>query len=231
MAFYTQALEGVKVAYLKLQEAGIPFLRPSDYYAEMVKSDAHMLKVKDKLLHEQKSLEEVEQRRKQRDAKKYSKEVQAEKLKERAKTKKESIESVKKWRKLRQNSDFTEGGDDFPVALDEHDDARPSRGRSQGPGDRSTPKFGQGAGGASKRRLSRDSKFGFGGRKRLSKQNTAESSGDMTGYKGSYKEAGWGGLKGKAARGGKSGRGGTRGRGKQRPGKERRKSEKGRGGK
>lgn len=45
-----------------------------------------------------------------REAKKLAKEVQAQKLKERAMQKKMDIESVKKWRKQRQQSGFA-GGD------------------------------------------------------------------------------------------------------------------------
>lgn len=64
-----------------------------DYYAEMVKSDAHMNRVKQQLVQEQKSISEAEERRKVREAKKYSKQVQAEKNKERTKQKKKSIEA------------------------------------------------------------------------------------------------------------------------------------------
>ena len=101
MAFYTQALDGTRQAFEKLQSMGLPFLRPPDYYAEMVKTDSHMLKIKGKLLIEKKKIEEAEERKKAREAKKISKEVQAQKNKERAKRKKEDIESVKKWRKQR----------------------------------------------------------------------------------------------------------------------------------
>lgn len=206
MAFYTQALEGVKFGYHKLHEMKVPFLRPGDYYAEMVKTDNHMLKIKDKLLTEQRHLAEAEERRKQRELKRYSKEVQAEKLKERAKQKKQDIESVKKWRKVRQNSDFTKGEDDFPVA------ALGSEGQRNRKEDRSLPKFGQkGALGPSKKRQSRDSKFGFGGRKKLFKQNTSDSAADMSGFKSGKK----GFVPGN--KGGKGKKGGA-----QRPGKSRR---------
>ncbi|GLJ28066.1 hypothetical protein SUGI_0551060 [Cryptomeria japonica] len=119
MAFYTQALEGTRQAYNKLQAMGIPFLRPEDYYAEMVKTDNHMLKVKDKLLFQKQKIEEAEERRKSREAKKLSKAVQAAKLKERAKKKKEDFESVKKWRKMRQNSGFKDGDDEMPLDFEE----------------------------------------------------------------------------------------------------------------
>ena len=107
MAFYTQALDGTQQAFEKLQAVGIPFLRPPDYYAEMVKSDSHMLKVKGKLLVEKKKRDE--ERKKARDSKKLAKEVQAQKTKERAKRKKEDIESVKKWRKNGSKVDLLEG--------------------------------------------------------------------------------------------------------------------------
>lgn len=38
----------------------LPLLRPSDYYAEMVKFDAHMEKVKSLLLSEKRKVEEAE---------------------------------------------------------------------------------------------------------------------------------------------------------------------------
>ncbi|KAI5075068.1 hypothetical protein GOP47_0011029 [Adiantum capillus-veneris] len=119
MAFYTQALDGTREAFTKLLLSGKPFLRPPDYYAEMVKSDSHMLKVKDALLSQQKKMEETEERRKAREAKRFSKEVQAQKLKQRAQEKKQNIESVKKWRKMRQDGGFSAGdGDELPGDLD-----------------------------------------------------------------------------------------------------------------
>ncbi|ONK75495.1 uncharacterized protein A4U43_C03F17500 [Asparagus officinalis] len=98
MSFYTQALDGTRQAFGKLQALGLPFLRPPDYYAKMVKSDSHMLKIKGKRL-EEKKIEEAEERKKARESKIIAKEVQTQKNKERAKRKKEDIESVKKWRK------------------------------------------------------------------------------------------------------------------------------------
>ncbi|GFZ15234.1 rRNA processing protein-like protein [Actinidia rufa] len=80
LAFYAQALEGTRQALLKFQSKRLPFLRPSDYHAEMSKSDGHMKKLEGRLLAEKRKIE---------------------KLKERAKQKEEEIESVKKWRKQR----------------------------------------------------------------------------------------------------------------------------------
>ncbi len=49
-------------AIRKFEAAGTPWQRPPDYYAEMVKSDDHMAKVKQQLMHEQEQMEAVEQR-------------------------------------------------------------------------------------------------------------------------------------------------------------------------
>jgi rRNA-processing protein EBP2 len=45
LAFYKQALDAVQQGRKQLLEEGIPFSRPADYFAEMVKDDEHMDKV------------------------------------------------------------------------------------------------------------------------------------------------------------------------------------------
>jgi Eukaryotic rRNA processing protein EBP2 len=57
-----QALAAAKVAVARMEAAGTPWLRPPDYYAEMVKSDDHMAKVKEQLMYETKLIEEQEER-------------------------------------------------------------------------------------------------------------------------------------------------------------------------
>lgn len=196
LSFYTQALEGTREAFGKLQSMGLPFLRPSDYYAEMVKTDSHMAKVKGRLLAEKREMEEAEERKKAREAKKLAKEVQAQKQKERAKQKKEGIEAVKKWRKQRQQSGFTGGDKDGEPPLDFEDGKAFERSGKKrpgvAPGDRSGGRSRQGGGGGKgrkgmdkkvKKRETRDSKFGFGGRKGMKKQNTAETTNDLKGIK------------------------------------------------
>uniref|UniRef100_A0A1J3I2G9 Putative rRNA-processing protein EBP2-like protein n=1 Tax=Noccaea caerulescens TaxID=107243 RepID=A0A1J3I2G9_NOCCA len=186
-AFFTQALEGTKQACLKLQEMGLPFLRPSDYYAEMVKSDTHMEKVKSKLLYEKKQIEESEERRKARDNKKIAKEVQSQKMKERSKQKKDDIESVKKWRKQRQQSGFSDkdgGAGELDLEFGNGKSFQRGGGKKRPavtPGDRSGGKGKSVSRMGNKKREFRDSKFGHGGRKGLSKQNTAETTNDFKG--------------------------------------------------
>jgi hypothetical protein len=57
-----QALAGAKAGIQRLQEAGVAWLRPHDYYAEMVKSDGHMARIKQQLVYEQKQIEEADER-------------------------------------------------------------------------------------------------------------------------------------------------------------------------
>ncbi|KAL1813836.1 hypothetical protein DCAR_0626218 [Daucus carota subsp. sativus] len=190
LSFYTQALDSTREAFMKLESMNIPFLRPTDYYAEMVKSDHHMEKVRGRLLAEKRRIEEAEERRKARENKKMSKAVQAQKQKERAKEKKNEIESVKKWRKQRQQSGFPGNGKAFDIGLSFEDGNTFERSNKKRPGvhpgDRSGGKARQGAGrgkpGADKKRKGREfkeSKYGFGGRKGMKKQNTAETTNDM----------------------------------------------------
>ncbi|XVE64109.1 hypothetical protein DITRI_Ditri07aG0075300 [Diplodiscus trichospermus] len=188
LAFYTQALEGARLAFEKFQSMGLPYLRLPDYYTEMVKTDAHMQKVKGWFLARKRQIEKAEERRKAREAKRIAKEVQAEKLKERAKQKKQEIEAVKKWRKQRQQSGFPAGGKDSELDLGFEDGKafeRPVKKRpGVSPGDCFGGKVKQGGlkGKNMKKREFRNSKFGFGGRKSLKKQNTAETRNDLRGF-------------------------------------------------
>ncbi|KAK7303318.1 hypothetical protein RJT34_14221 [Clitoria ternatea] len=191
LAFYTQALEGTRQAFEKLQSMGLPFLRPADYYAEMVKTDNHMEKMKGRLLAEKRKMEEADERRKARESKRLAKEIQAQKLKERAKQKKEDIESVKKWRKQRQQSGFAGNANDEDIGLDFEDGKVFERSKKRrpgvSPGDRSGGKSKQafGKGKKQKKREVRNSKFGYGGRKGLKKQNTADTTNDFQRYNNS----------------------------------------------
>ncbi|XP_050212072.1 probable rRNA-processing protein EBP2 homolog [Mercurialis annua] len=186
LAFYTQALEGTRKAFEKIEATGLPFLRPSDYYAEMVKTDVHMGKVKGRLLAEKKNMEEAEERKKARESKKLSKEVQAQKQKERAAQKKGEIESVKKWRKQRQQSGFPGGdkGGDMKLPFDDGEAfGRPNKKRpGVSPGDRSGGKGKKDWNKKQNKRDGRDSKFGFGGRKGLKKQNAADTTNNFKGF-------------------------------------------------
>ena len=46
----------------RLEKEGRKWQRPADYYAEMVKSDEHMARVKSQLMHEQTQIAEAQTR-------------------------------------------------------------------------------------------------------------------------------------------------------------------------
>ena len=72
-----------------------PWTRPSDYFAEMVKSDTHMERIRTKLLDETAAIKKSEDAKKQRNLKKYGKQIQIDRLKERQKEKRDMLEKVK----------------------------------------------------------------------------------------------------------------------------------------
>lgn len=94
LAFYKQSLSAVKEAKQKLKKEGVPFSRPADYFAEMVKSDEHMGKIKQKLVDDAAGKKAAAEARRQRDLKKFGKQVQVAKLQERAKEKRDTLEKI-----------------------------------------------------------------------------------------------------------------------------------------
>lgn len=99
LQLYSQSLEAAKKARALLKAEGLPFSRPKDYFAEMVKDDGHMEKVKAKLVEEATAKKASAEARKLRDLKKFGKQVQVAKLQERAKEKRETLEKIKALKK------------------------------------------------------------------------------------------------------------------------------------
>ncbi|CAG8543952.1 13369_t:CDS:10 [Funneliformis mosseae] len=170
-----QALEAATEGRKKVVESGVMFSRPDDYFAEMVKSDEHMTKVRQKLINEEQMIKVSEDAKRQRELKKFSKKVQIERLQERQKQKREDLEKIKAMKKKRKGVEDTAVDDDFEIALEEAaaEDDRPPNKKQK------TSK--------KSKRTYKDSKFGFGGKKRHAKTNTAESSGDLTVFGGGGK--------------------------------------------
>ncbi|KAG6427402.1 hypothetical protein SASPL_111646 [Salvia splendens] len=146
-----------------------------DYYAEMVKSDTQIEKVKSRILAEKRKMEEAKERRKARDNKKLAKDIQ------------------------RKQSGFPADDKDGDLSLAFEDGKAFQRSNKKrpgvAPGDRSGGKGKPGGGkwkkGSDKKmkgRERKDSKYGFGGRKGMKKQNTAETSEDFRGYRQSNKK-------------------------------------------
>ncbi|KAJ9660840.1 rRNA-processing protein EBP2 [Coniosporium apollinis] len=180
LAFYAQSLSAVKEARSLLKAEGVPFSRPPDYFAEMVKSDEHMGKIKQKLVDEAAGKKAAADARRQRDLKKFGKQVQVAKMQERDKAKRDTMEKINILKRKRKDTDPTNDREDdlFDVALEDaavtekkDRDARRAGGKSstaRGPGGKPNPK-----------RAKKNEKYGFGGKKRFAKSNDATSSADM----------------------------------------------------
>ncbi|KAK3716742.1 hypothetical protein QZH41_018226 [Actinostola sp. cb2023] len=157
MIFYKQAQQAIKTVIPKLHSLGVVTKRPEDYFAEMVKTDEHMQRVRSKLLNQQQVMERSEKMKKIREMKKFGKKVQHDVLQKRQKEKKEMIESVKKYRKgkrkCKQTAPEFMKDKDFDVNADKGQDKR----------------FGK-----SNKRKSKDKKFGHGGKKERNEEKYPE---------------------------------------------------------
>jgi rRNA-processing protein EBP2 len=120
LSFYKQSLDAVKDARAKLKKEGVPFTRPTDYFAEMVKSEEQMGKVKAKLVDEAARKKASADARRQRDLKKFGKAVQVAKLQERDRTKRDTMDKINSLKRKRAGgADLNDKEDNFDVALED----------------------------------------------------------------------------------------------------------------
>ncbi|SNX87604.1 related to EBP2 - required for pre-rRNA processing and ribosomal subunit assembly [Melanopsichium pennsylvanicum] len=176
LAFYKQALHAAVEGKKLVEASGTLFSRPSDYFAEMVKTDEHMERIRQKLLDETAAIKASEAAKKQRELKKFGKKVQVEKLQERIRNKKEMNERVNSLKRKHGGANVGDDtdGDDFDVRVEEAIGERPAKKQAmEGKGGRSPTNK------AKMPRNARDAKYGFGGKKKYSKSNTAESTNDF----------------------------------------------------
>jgi rRNA-processing protein EBP2 len=150
-----------------LAKENIPFTRPTDYFAEMVKSDEHMDRLKQKLIEEATSKKASQDAKRQRELKKFGKQVQHAKLQERQKEKRDTMDKIKSLKRKRAGNEIT--SEDFDIAVEE---AAGTENRERG----------QRGGRPNAKRMAKNAKYGFGGKKRYEKSNDAKSSMDMSDF-------------------------------------------------
>ena len=119
LAFFKQGLDAALEGRRKLLALKVPFARPVDYFAEMVKSDEHMDKLKAQLISEATEKKAREEARRQRQLKKFGKQVQHETLQQRQKEKRETLDKIKSMKKKRGNNEMSGGDDGFDIAVEE----------------------------------------------------------------------------------------------------------------
>ncbi|KAL8643189.1 MAG: hypothetical protein Q9228_000174 [Teloschistes exilis] len=171
LVLHQQCLDAVREARHLLRKEGAPFSRPTDYYAEMIKSDEQMGRIKQKLTDEAANRKAAAEAKKQRDLKKFGKQVQVAKLQERDKTKKDTLDKINILKRKRRSTDTggAEEIDMFDIALEDADKTKKVTTSDLSRPDRR----------ASAKRQKKDAKFGFGGKKRFAKSGDAFSTSDL----------------------------------------------------
>lgn len=208
--FHRQAQGAVMEGIPRIKKLGISTERPDDYFAEMAKTDDHMQKVRESLMKKQASAQRSERVRQLRTQRKVGKQMQIAATLKKHEEKRNMLAEVKKYRKgIRQDLDFLD---------DKKKPGGPKKFDGQSNDKRSNARM-----------KMKNSKYGFGGKKKGMKKNTRESAADVSEYRRPAKpdRAGKMGKDGPAGRGGKPGRKGATGKAgrmgaSQRPGKNRR---------
>ncbi|PAV67016.1 hypothetical protein WR25_18369 [Diploscapter pachys] len=163
--FYRQAESAVQAAYPKLLKLGVKVLRPSDYYAEMAKSDHHMQKIRKRLLDLQTVKDRQEAYRRMREEKKFAAKVQKEANEKKQAEKKKFTEAVQKHKKGMQAQLENMLNNVKRQGLDRLEDL-PEIGRGKKFSESRKKNF---------KREYRDKKFGYGGKHGGKKRNDKES--------------------------------------------------------
>lgn len=199
VAFYDIAMEAVEVARTKCRESCVPFSRPDDFFAEMVKSDDHMARVKDRLIFENKKIEAVAQRKSNKEQKLRAKEAHSNKIAEKSRRRKENLKAVDDWAQTAASS--RAGGrysDRDDQAFLNKKSPSSQGGQKRGWVDRD----GNLQTGPNKKRMAANKKWGHGGKRGRFKQNDPKSMNDMSSFNPKGNFGGLGTKKGPAGSGG-----------------------------
>ena len=177
LSFYQQAQKGVISALDRLRSLGVETERPEDYFAEMLKSEAHMQRIRERLVTQEKGEEMREKARKDRENRK--------RLKADRKMGKKKLKSGR-------SGAFITAGEELEVEGKEKGVKKrnPQENKTNSPKKKLPIKgrFDRSNATTNKRRDWKDQKFGFGGKSGRDKRNSAKSSADMSGFK-SYKNS------------------------------------------
>ena len=94
LVLYRQCLDGAERGRGLLKLEGAPFTRPSDFFAETVKSDEHMEKIRQQMADEAAKKQATREAKKQRELKKFGKQTQIVREQERAMAKRATLDKI-----------------------------------------------------------------------------------------------------------------------------------------
>ncbi|KAL3090881.1 hypothetical protein niasHS_007256 [Heterodera schachtii] len=172
-AFSNQALNAVRTALPRLHSLKVPIHRPSDYFAEMAKSEEQMDRVERKLLRVKADRENRNKSKRLREERKFAVKVQRTREERKRKEKTNLIEATKKHRKGMKGQ--------LEEMLNNTKGSKWEDDEEGGGGRKASYKLGRKGGkrsatdGRKMSRKGRDKKFGFGGQKKRSKRNDKKS--------------------------------------------------------
>eukprot|EP00920_Eleutheroschizon_duboscqi_P038762 GHVT01093138.1.p1 GENE.GHVT01093138.1~~GHVT01093138.1.p1 ORF type:complete len:208 (+),score=16.20 GHVT01093138.1:1436-2059(+) len=122
----------------RLQAIDVPFVRPSDYLAEMLKSDQHMQKVRGQIADEQARIQTVEKRKLKQLDRKFNKKAGHQKLKvlNELRAKNKTLKDIDNWKSERKtaitaNHGVVSAEDSFDKWLSERDTKTPKQGQNK----------------------------------------------------------------------------------------------------
>ena len=143
-----------------MTDLSIPFRIPPDFFAERVKPDKHMARIKDKLIEEQRKMLAVSERKQDKETRRFAKQVQSTKLQEKSKEKKANLAAAGRMRKVEDGElgierSILPGVQQHLAANRAEEDARRAK--------------------KSAKREAKDKKYGHGGKKRNVRKNDKES--------------------------------------------------------
>eukprot|EP00927_Polykrikos_kofoidii_P062033 TRINITY_DN56862_c0_g1_i1.p1 TRINITY_DN56862_c0_g1~~TRINITY_DN56862_c0_g1_i1.p1 ORF type:complete len:321 (-),score=80.95 TRINITY_DN56862_c0_g1_i1:107-1069(-) len=209
-AFMELATGAAREAYRRFKVMKVPASRPADFYAEMLRPDSMMFKVRSWASEESRRIKIVEERKKGHAAKRFAKKARTKKLEARADEKRQTMDDISAWRSKAKKDNKTADEGDLEDILNRRGVKDRESGKGGGKG-KGRPK-------KSKKREAKDSKFGYGGKKSGKKRNDAKSTNDLTGAPGIRRK---GKGKGKGKKSGGMAKGGGKGGGDASRGKKR----------
>ncbi|CAE7228559.1 EBP2 [Symbiodinium sp. CCMP2592] len=133
-AFLGMAAEAAAEGYRRLRVMKIPCTRPNDFYAEMMRPDKQMYRVRQQAAEEERRIKIVEDRKKQQASKKFAKKAKAKKLEARAQEKRTSLEEIANWRARKKSEGNNKDDQDLEEILSRQGKKRDQDGQGKGKG-------------------------------------------------------------------------------------------------
>lgn len=96
---YELSLNSASEGLQQLTDLSIPFRIPPDFFAERLKADKHMARIKDKLIEEKQKMVSVSERKLHKESQRFGKKVQSAKLQEKSAEKKANLAAAGRMRK------------------------------------------------------------------------------------------------------------------------------------